>query len=347
MSYTTINKSTDYFNTLTFTGTGSAGTRTGVGFTPDMFWHKNRGSIQSHGIIDVIRGNGNYIVPNANSAQNNDVGAYGIATDGYTFPNGDSFFNSGEMVYWNWKAGTSVSGNSGGSGSPKSYTGSVNATAGFSIIKYIGNGTSGQQIPHHLGAIAGMVIRKKLDSSDAWNVWHTKIGNSSKALYLNTTNAIDTNTNYGTSVPSSSVFYNGSDSMINANGTTYIAYCFAEKQGYSKFGSYTGNGNADGTFVYTGFKPAFVLAKKTNEANTSWIMLDNKRANSFNPIGVRLFANLNAAENTSSPYCDFLSNGFKFKTTDNNANDANDNYIYMAFAEAPLVGTNNVPATAR
>ena len=346
MAYTTINKSTDYFNTLTFTGTGSAGTRTGVGFTPDMFWHKNRGSIQSHGIIDVIRGNGNYIVPNANSAQNNDVGAYGIATDGYTFPNGDSFFNSGEMVYWNWKAGTSVSGNSGGSGSPKSYTGSVNATAGFSIIKYIGNGTSGQQIPHHLGAIAGMVIRKKLDSSDAWNVWHTKIGNSSKALYLNTTNAIDTNTNYGTSVPSSSVFYNGSDSMINANGTTYIAYCFAEKQGYSKFGSYTGNGNADGPFIYTGFQPAFFLVKRS-DSTTSWTLLDNKR-DPFNVTTERLFPNENVAGSVgTNANTDFLSNGVKIRVNHNNFNTSGGTYIYMAFAENPFTTSTGVPATAR
>jgi len=346
MAYTTINKSSLNFNTVLFTGNSTSRNITGVGFQPDFTWIKSRSQARDNvNLNSVVSG---WTSSNNTYANNTDSNyAYTPISDGFTIGTANDVNGNGySQCAWNWKAGTAVSGNSGGSGSPKVYTGSVNATAGFSIIKYIGNGTSGQQIPHHLGAIAGMVIRKKLDSTDAWNVWHTKIGNSSKALYLNTTNAIDTNTNYGTSVPSSSVFYNGSDSMINANETNYIAYCFADVQGYSKFGGYTGNGNADGTFVYTGFKPAFVMFKRT-DSTANWTIVDTKR-DIYNPTNKRVFPDLTNTENTSlDPFADLTSNGFKLKASSTAYNGSGGTYIYMAFAEAPLVGTNNVPCTAR
>ena len=345
MAYTTINKSSLNFNTVLFTGNSTSRNITGVGFQPDFTWIKSRSQARDNVTLNsVISG---WTSPNNTYANNTDSNyAYTPISDGFTIGTAnDVNGNDYSQCAWNWKAGTSVSGNSGGSGTAKSYTGSVNTTAGFSIIKYTGNGTSGQQIPHHLGAVPAMFIRKKLDSTDAWNVWHTKIGDSSKALYLNTTNAIDTNTNYGTSVPSSSVFYNGSDGMINANDTNYIAYCFADVQGYSKFGGYTGNANADGPFVYTGFKPAFVMFKRT-DSTANWTIVDTKRDN-YNPTNKRVFPDLTNTENTSlDPFADLTSNGFKLKASSTAYNASGGTYIYIAFGQS-IVGSNDTPTTAR
>jgi len=356
MAYTTINKSTDYFNPIKYTGNASSSRDiTGVGFQPDFTWIKDRDGGYSHILGNAVSGNNKFLASSATSAESTDSTKFRtFVSDGFQVGNHNGVnANSNDYASWNWKAGGAVSGNTTGSGTSKAYTGSINGTSGFSIIRYQGNGTSGHTIPHRLAATPSMIIVKRLSAANNWSVYHKDAFTSQAApgvLYLNTTAAKSNDTNvWGTSsvTINSTVFSVGDYSGTNANNSYYIAYVFAEKQGYNKFGSYVGNGNVNGTFVYTGFKPAFVLAKKTNEANTAWIMLDNKRANSFNPIGVRLFANLDAAESTSSPYCDFLSNGFKFRTTDNNSNDANDTYIYMSFAEAPLVGTNNVPANAR
>jgi len=325
MAYTTIDDPGEYFNTLTFTGTDSSGTRTGVGFTPDMFWHKNRGNTQSHGIIDVIRGNGNYIVPNANSAQNNDVGAYGIAADGYTFPNGDSFFNSGEMVYWNWKK---------------------TADAGFDIVAFTGNG-SARTISHSLSAVPKMyIVKNRSTGSTQWRVYHASLG-ATKHMALDATQAIgDAASVFNDTEPTSSVFSVGTDDAANKNGDSLIAYLFADKQGYSKFGSYIGNGNVDGTFVYTGFKPAFIMTKQTDGTDW-WVINDNKR-DPFNASTYGLRPNDSAAESSDEAWTkDLLSNGFKHRTANSGSNGSGNEYIYMAFAENPFVTSTGVPATAR
>ncbi|AXH71558.1 hypothetical protein P201_gp42 [Pelagibacter phage HTVC201P] len=334
MAYTTIKKSSEHFTPFTFTGSGSAGTRTGVGFTPDMFIHKNRDNNQGWGVIDVIRGNGNYLATNNANAEGSDVGAYGITTDGYTFPNGDAFFNGSgnNMAYWNWKAGGTGVSNTDGS---ITSTVSANTTSGFSIVSWTGTGATAT-IGHGLGVAPKMIIVKRLGSATNWTVYTTVIDGSNDYLNLNTT---DPKADSGNALPTSTVF-----SKNDTNAENVIAYCFAEKQGFSKFGSYTGNGNADGTFVYTGFKPALVILKRTESTGTDWNLVDNKRAG-YNPDNYFLAPNSSGAENSVNDIVDLLSNGFKLTSASGASNASGGSYIYMAFAEEPLVGDN--PCTAR
>ena len=346
MAYTTIKKPNLYFTPFTFTGSGSAGTRTGVGFTPDMFIHKNRDNNQGWGVIDVIRGNGNYLSTNTANAELSDVGAYGITTDGYTFPNGDIFFNGSgsNMAYWNWKAGGAGVSNTDGS---ISSTVSANTTSGFSIVSFTGTGSTAT-VGHGLGVTPKMFIVKNRSIAETWRPYHVALGGG-QALALNGTNATDTDASYWSNTnPTSSVFTVGTNSGTNGSGNNMIAYCFAEKKGFSKIGSYTGNGNADGPFVYTGFKPAFILGKAasgTSAAFENWFIYDVKR-NTFNPTYNVLFPNSGSAEGTNSAQSlDLLSNGFKARSVETRFNESGSTYIYMAFAEEPLVGDN--PATAR
>ena len=343
MAYTTIKKPSDYFNTKLYTGNGGTNAITGVGFQPDWVWIKSRGDTGWHSSTDAVRGVNKELYQNDTSAEATDTDALtAFGTDGFTV-GADNSYNTNNINYasWNWKANGTGSANTDGS---ITSTVSANTASGFSIVSWTGNGSNPSTVGHGLGSVPKMIITKNRSSTGAWHTYHVSIGNGAE-IYLNGTNAQSNNTTWNSTTPTSSVFTIG-NADVNTNGRTYIAYCFAEKTGYSKFGSYTGNGSTDGTFVYTGFKPSFVLAKKTNEANTSWIMLDNKRLTSFNPIEVRLFANLSSAEDDiNTSYCDLVSNGFKIRKDDNNINDANDTYIYMAFAEEPLVGDN--PATAR
>jgi hypothetical protein len=233
---------------------------------------------------------------------------------------------------------------------------SPNTIAGFSIVSYTGTGANAT-LGHGLGVTPKMIIFKKRNGAPNWSVYHTSIG-ATKYLELNTTAASQTATDrFNDTEPTSSVFSVGTENQTNASSGTYIAYCFAEKKGFSKFGSYTGNGSSNGTFVYTGFKPAFLIMKRTNSAGTGWIIKDNKRSGTaalqnfgqMNPNQTENpSANTNNAENKASAYAvDILSNGFKFRGTGTQINESGSTYIYMAFAEEPLVGTNNIPATAR
>ena len=358
MSYSPIDKPTDFFNSVLYSGNGSTQSITGVGFQPDFIWQKERSSTSYHVVTDVVRGNTKQLFPNDTSE---DVTSSNYITsfnsDGFgQGQNNDTNENSQTYVSWNWKAGTSVSGNTTGSGTAKAYTGSVNTTAGFSIIKYIGNDNASQTVPHHLGATPSMVIVKNLDAAvDGWMVYHKDIEsgknnllndaampyNSSATGYTKGINGVPTSTNL--------TFVSGSTSNQNVcgNNVNYIAYCFAQKKGYSKFSSYTGNGNADGTFVYTGFKPAFVMVKGVT-SGPYWTIIDNKRTSSgFNPIDKWLYPNASDAELNASSYPnDFLSNGFKIRTTGSYFNSSGVSYIYMAFAESPFVGSNFVPNNA-
>ena len=349
MAYTTINKSSDFFNTKLYPGNGSTQTITGVGFQPDLTYIKARTTTESPWIMDVVQG-----VTKANFTSGST--AEQSVSNGITAWNSDGFAlgantawnqNSQNFASWNWKAGTAVSGNTSGSGSYKTYTGSVNTTSGFSIIKYTGNGTAGHTIPHRLGAVPKMIIVKRLNSADSWRTYHGSLG-ATKALDLNNTGAANTvgSSRWNDTEPTSSVFTVGTGSGVNANNSTYIAYCFAEKQGYSQFGSYTGNNSANGTFVYTGFLPAFVMIKCSSHA-VNWGIYDNKRVG-YNEVKNVLFPNLNDAENTDLAPIDLLSNGFKMRRNDT-ANDQNNKggatYIYMAFGQS-IVGTNNIPNNA-
>jgi len=231
-------------------------------------------------------------------------------------------------------------------GSAKAYTGSVSTTAGFSIIRYLGNGSAGHTIPHHLGTTPAWVIARTISAEKDWCVYHHKNTSApgTDLLVLNTTAATtDTNDRWNDTAPTSSVVTLGDSSQLNTNDGTCIMYAFAEKQGFSKFGSYTGNGNANGTFIYTGFKPAMVIFKQTSGGN-HWYMFDNKR-NPFNPKNIMLKADTNGAESTDLQV-DFLSNGINYVTSDHN-NSNGQTYVYMAFAENPFVTSTGIPGTAQ
>ena len=348
MAYTTINKSTDYFNTKLYTGNGSSQSITGVGFTQDFTWIKIRSEVNHNRLMDTVRGATKELYSDLTSAEV--TGANGLTSfdsDGFSLGT-DNAFNKSSATYasWNWKANGTGSANTDGT---INSTVSANTTAGFSIVSFTGNSTSGATVGHGLGAVPKMIILKLLSGSDNWTIYHSSLGNT-KRLELNNANAPSTSATAGwnNTSPTTSVFSLGNNGQVNGSGQTYIAYCFAEKTGYSKFGSYTGNGSTDGTFVYTGFKPAFFMYKNLS-AGQNWIIQDNKRANSFNEINADFRANLSDAEATSTSYndVDFLSNGIKLREDNNDQNASGGSYIYMAFAEAPLVGTNNVPCTAR
>ena len=351
MAYTTINKHTDYFNTKLYTGNGSTNAQTGVGFQPDLTWIKRRNNTGDHLVADAVRGANKNIRPNTTAAESDDGAIHlnSFDSDGFTVGGTGTHSNGNGDTYvaWNWKAGTTGTGYTTGSGTSKAYSYSVNTTAGFSIIKFEGNGTAGHTIPHHLGAVPKMVFAKNLDNTGGygWYVQHNSLG-TDKVLYLHSTDAQATNTTaYNSTHASSSVVTLGTNAGTNGNGENILMYCFAEKKGYSKFGTYAGNNNTNGTFVYTGFSPAFVLVKRYGGGTQNWGILDNKRPG-YNLTSKMLNPNTNVAEGTNNGV-DLLSNGFKFRSSDGNSNGYSDGYIYAAFAEQPLVGTNNIPATAR
>ncbi len=346
MAYTTINKSTDYFNTKLHSGTNSTTTVTGVGFQPDMTWWKSRNNAVNHALYDAVRGGSKLLRPNQTNAEETNAAVSAFTSDGVTLTGGDSFTNASGYTYasWNWKAGTTGSGNTTGSGTYKTYNYSVNTTAGFSIIKYTGNATSGHTIPHHLGAVPSMVIVKRLENTRHWCVGHASEG-WTKAAFLSSTDSWDSAYDYWNNAnPTSTSIALSNSVAVNSNNETYIMYIFAEKTGYSKIGQYIGNGNADGTFVYTGFKPKWFLLKKSSASGTNWELLDSTRPTG-NPNDKRLRANTSEVEATSTR-ADFLSNGIKIRTSGGETNTSLESYAYIAFGQS-LVGSNNVPCTAR
>ena len=342
-----INKPSDYFNTVLYTGNGSTQTISGVGFQPDWTWVKVRSEVGSHRLADAVRGNTKYLFSNGTDAEATDsTNITSWNSDGFALGSGSVNESSRTYAAWNWKA--NGSGSSNGTGSITA-TVSANTTSGFSIVSYTGNGSNGATIAHGLGAAPKMVIIKKRSNTAQWAVGGTNIDSTFNGyLFLDDTIATATSDNvFNDTAPSSSFVTLGTTGDSNASGETYIAYCFAEKQGYSKFGSYTGNGSTDGTFVYTGFKPAFVIFKRTNTTN-DWFQMDNKVHN-FNKAEAdskMLRPNLSNAEQANNTV-DLLSNGFKARNGNDAYNNSGSTYIYMAFAENPLVGTNNIPATAR
>ena len=346
MSYTNgLDKPTDYFETKLYTGNGGTQNITGLDFAPNWVWIKERSSTSSHALFDSIRGATIKLSSNNTDANNTSTADLtSFNSDGFT--NGDSgAVNESGQTYasWNWKANGSGSSNTDGS-----ITSSVsaNTTSCFSIVSYTGNGSAGATIGHGLGGVVpNVIIAKKLNNTSNWSVYHSGIGNFAKTLSLNTTSGTTTDSGVWDNVPTSSTFLVGSDNTTNANGDNYIAYCFAEKKGYSKFGSYTGNGNADGTFVYTGFKPAFVMGKASSRVE-NWYMFDNKRDN-FNPCEQLLKADENSAEFSGSDIIDFTSQGFKLRSTNEKWNESGSTYIYMCFAESPFTTSTGIPTTAR
>ena len=350
MSYTNgLDKPSDYFTTKLYVGNGGTQSITGLDFAPNMTWIKGRSFADNHFITDSVRGVTKTIFPDLTAAEETQSGALtAFGSDGFSVGSmAEGNTNGATICSWNWKAGTSFTNDASATGiGTIDSTGSVNQDAGFSIVSWTGDGNTSGTIKHGLSTAPAMIISKNRDGAENWFCYHKSLG-ATKYIRLNITNAAGSATSiWNDTEPTTSVFTVGNDTSVNSNNVKYIAYCFSEKQGYSKFGSYTGNGNADGTFVYTGFKPAWVMWKRTDATN-DWYIYDNKR-NSFNTMGRRLEANQSDAEvNSGSAIVDFLSNGYKFRGTDPSWNVSGGNFIYMAFAESPFVTSTGVPATAR
>jgi len=339
MAYTTIDNPGEYFNTVLYTGNktdggGGSDNITGVGFSPNWVWIKGRSAAKSHYFYDTVRGATKQLNTNNNNDENTGTTSLtAFLSDGFTL--GDEPENNDDgvtFVSWNWKE---------------------SATAGFDICSWTGNG-SAQNISHNLSKVPTMIIVKnRTDDGADWYCYNVHNGNTHSIL-LNTSGAKvgAYSDNWNNTTPTSSVFTVGSsNSTGGSSGDNMIAYVFTDIKGYSKFGSYTGNGNADGTFVYTGFKPAWVMFKKSS-ATGNWFMMNNKMfpANGINASGgdqKYLFANTSNNEQGGYGQTDILSNGFKLRGSDGDLNGSGVTYIYMTFAENPFVTSTGVPATAR
>ena len=345
MAYTTINKPTDYFNTKIYSGTGSTQSITGVGHQPDWVWIKRRDGTNTHTLWDAVRGTTKWIESNSTSAEQTYAGGLtAFGTDGFTIGDGgDINTNGGSFVSWNWKAN--------GAGSVDSSSGSISATvsantrAGFSIIKFTNPSSGNFTIPHGLGVVPDMLWFKCTAGVQSWFVLHKDLANFTDRYLRLQTDVAQVTYSMQTSAPTSTLLTLNSGGVSNGNAET-ICYAFAEKTGYSKTGKYVGNNNADGEFIYTGFKPAFVLIK-IFDGDADWTINDNKRDAIPQPNNFRLFPNTTSADNTGSDSMDFLSNGFKLRSTDSGNNSSSNTYIYYAFAENPLVGSNGIPTTAK
>ena len=336
MAYTAIDDPSAYFKVQLYSGDGTAIGSGGQVITfddtdtdmqPDLVWVKCRSINNNHNMVDSVRGGGKKLAPNSSYFEETKTeGIASFQSDGFTVGDYENVNKSGEtFVAWCWKE---------------------SATAGFDIVSYTGNGTDDTDISHNLSAVPKMIIVKNRDATDSWQVYHSANTAAPETDYQvldeygATTDNVD---RWSDEAPTSSVFTLGDGDEVNTDTEDYIAYCFAEKQGYSKFGSYTGNADADGPFVYTGFRPAFVLFKGNNTSD--WQLWDNKR-DPFNPVEKASHPD-NVYVASTDQDIDFLSNGFKIRGSVAHINGDGVNFIYMAFAEAPLVNSNGVPCNAR
>jgi len=348
MAYTTIDNPELFFQTVLYTGNATARSITLDGsedMQPDWVWCKNRSINANHHLFDSVRGATKDISSNLTNAETTDTAKVtSFNTDGFSLgTNGNVNGNTNNQVAWCWKAGGSASNNTDG-GITSSV--SVSQDAGFSIATWTGTGSTAT-IGHGLNAVPKMIITKARSNAYDWYIYHASIGNT-KAIYLNLTNAESgASANFwNNTTPTSSVWTAGGN--VFNNNYTFVTYAFAEKKGYSKFGSYTGNGNADGTFIYTGFKPALFIIKAL-ASGENWRIFDNKRSTSgFNPIGNSLRPNSSDAEVTGTDQeIDFLSNGVKLRTTSGEINPSGTTFVFMAFAESPFTNSNGVPNNGR
>jgi hypothetical protein len=348
MAYTNIDDPSAYFQADLYTGTGASLANTFDGnsaMQPDLVWIKERNGAADHALYDSSRGVQEQLESNTNALETTEsTGLTAFGSDGFTVGALAQVNTSSDTyVAWNWKSngGTTASNTDGDITS----TVQVNADAGFSIVTDSPTNNTARSIGHGLGVAPQVVIRRARTRVESWRVFHSSAG-STGGLTLNSTAAYNSTTNLFTGV-TSTTFGVGTDFSVNGN-YSYVSYCFAEKQGYSKFGKYVGNGSTDGTFVYTGFKPAFVMTKAASSAS-SWSMYDHKRLG-YNPIDVWLRANGDDAESTSAipgVDIDLLSNGFKLRNANGTLNGSGITYIYMAFAENPFVTSTGIPTTAR
>ena len=360
MAYTTIDDPSAHFQTVIWSGNGS-NPRTishdgNSDMKPDWTWHKVRSHAASHMLYDSTRGVGKRLHSDQTSAETTES-AQGTITaftsNGFTVDTGtsnDFYVNDSGKTYvaWNWKAnGGTTSSNSNGS---ITSTVQANTTAGFSIVTWTGSGTSNETVGHGLTTAPEVVILKPRSESRHWLIWFDELGDNDKAFLFN--NEAPADNRFGPNAPTSSVFGLYSN-QGNRDGTTFVAYAFHSIKGYSKFGSYTGNGANDGPFVYTGFKPAWLMTKRT-DGTSNWVMHDNTRDplneslsnNNGSNARKNLYANLTNTED-SSRGVNFYSNGFKIEAASSDVNNSGSTYIYMAFAEHPFVSSEGVPVTAR
>ena len=336
---TTANK---YFDASLYTGNSGTQSITNSGsMQPDFVWLKSRSNALDHGLFDSVRGVQNVLASNGTGAAN--YGGTGELTafnsNGFTLVNSGSYqTNQSGYTYvaWQWRAnGTPAVTNTAGS---ITSTVSANTTAGFSIVTYTGNGAN-STVGHGLGVAPSIYIVKRRNNVDAWFVYSNQLA-ATQYLRLNSTNAAATFNFWQNTAPTSSVFYISTDVSVNASSDTYVAYCFAQIAGYSAFGSYTGNGSADGPFIFTGFRPRFVLIKLSSAGGTNWQIYDSAR-NTYNATDLLLLPSSSSAEGTFGSYpIDLTSNGFKIRGTGNGLNDSGQTLIYMAFAETPLKFSN-------
>jgi hypothetical protein len=342
MAYTTINKGSSYFNTVLYTGNGTSQSITGVGFQPDWVWIKSRSNAEPHMWTDVVRGTDKNLRSNTTDSEFTDANNItSFNSNGFSLGSGGAVNeNAYTFASWNWLGGgTGVSNTSG----TISSTVSANTTSGFSIVSYTGTGANAT-VGHGLGVAPKMVIVKGRSTTYDWIVWQTPFAGTDY-IVLNKTDAKGTVAAvWNSTIPTSTVFSLGSNLAVNQSSATQIAYCFAEVKGYSKFGSYTGNGSTNGTFIYTGFKPAFIMHKRTDSTG-EWFIFDSKRIG-YNAENYRLIANTTDSEADPGEY-DILSNGVKIRFTSGNVNASGGTYIYMAFAENPFVSSTLIPTTAR
>ena len=350
MAYTTIDKPSDYFNTVLYTGNNGSQTVTGLDFQPDWVWIKDRDGTERHCLTDSVRGVLQELRSNETAAESDRSGGTpgtgGVSafnSNGFSLVHDDGYNDNNSLqVSWNWKAGTSFTNDASSTGiGDIDSSGSVNTDAGFSIITATSDGAADKDIAHGLGAVPDVIFAKNLVRTYNWDCYFKTLGYNA-SLILNTNAATRTGA-WGSNTFTTTTFETKED-FSSKSGEAYIYYCFAEKKGYSKFGSYTGNGSTDGAFVYTGFKPAMVIYKKSSGIE-NWFIHDNKRQG-FNPENELLFPDLNNAEGTVNRI-DLLSNGFKARTSDGGINGSGATYIYMAFAENPFVTSSGVPACAR
>jgi hypothetical protein len=331
-----IDRGDDYFQAGTYTGNGSTQTITGLRFQPDFVWIKGRSAASSHRLIDAVRGSNKVLFSNTTDSEFTDnTQITSFNSDGFSLGSQNGVNASGETyVYWAWKAnGAGVSNTDGTITS----TVSANTDSGFSIVTYTGNATAGATVGHGLGVAPAMIIVKARNSDvRPWTVYHSYNTSEPETEYLrlNTTNGTADFDMWNDTAPTSTVFSLSDYDWTNDNASPFIAYCFAPVAGYSAFGSYTGNGSADGPFQYLGFRPAFVMWKGSS-FTSNWRIADSAR-NPFNEALANLEANLTDAEGATSNTVDFLSNGFKIRGTGNDLNTSSETIIYMAFASSPF-----------
>jgi len=324
-----------------YTGNASTNAITGVGFSPDWLWLKKRGASGHHFLFDEVRGADKQLkssISDAETSHSNYLASFDA--DGFTIgSDSDTNANSVTHVAWNWLAGTAFSNDaSATSVGTIDSSGQVNTTAGFSIIKYTGNGATGATVAHGLSSALQFYIIKNRDAGFSWTGYHEALG-AGNYIQLDSTGAASSTSDWNSTAPTSSVFtVSGDEGRINKSGTDYIAYCFHSVEGYSKVGSFVGNGNADGTFVPLNFRASWILMKRS-DGSENWLIYDTER-DPHNVTDEALLPNSTSASGGSANAMDILSNGFKLRATSGSLNASGGNYIYLAIASQPFKFSN-------